>query len=397
MKKVALWLLAAAAFLLTACGKDEPQPLPPGPDVPDVFQLENAVVRSYLDFLEQLPYKDSDYSYSYIDDYYLLTTIYRKDRPLPARVSWQRGSGTQRLYIADNPDFTETLSYPVGALTESYEIYNLIPGRQYWWKVVSSASSNVVGEGTFRTEGRRRFLSIDNICNVRDLGGIPTADGSRRIKFGLLFRGGEMNGYHQDYEGRYTRLGESGKSEMLRFGIRADLDMRTASEALGITESPLGPEIDYIRFETANNYYYDKFWLADDYIRALQWTIDELRKGKPVFFHCIYGADRTGTMAFLMEALLGVNENHLAIDYELTSFSYGLESAPRRRGPRNELSVYRYRQMVEGLRSSVFEGSTLQQRVYNFFLNGYPYAPKKTVSISADDLDWFISTMLEEV
>ena len=394
MKKVALWLLAAAAFFAAACRKDGPEPMPPEPMVPEVFRLENATVKSYLDFLEKLPYKDSDYGYSYIDDYYRLTTAYRKDRPLPARVSWQRESGAQRLYVADNPEFAEALSYPVGALTESYEIYNLIPGRQYWWKVVCTVNSQLVGEGTFRTEGRRRFLSVDNICNVRDLGGIPTTDG-RHIKYGQLFRGGEMNGYHKDYDEKYCRLGAGGRADLLRAGIRADLDMRTASEAVEITESPLGPDISYVRFEEANTYFYDKFWLSDEYVRAMQWTIDELRKGNPVFFHCIYGADRTGTLAFLTEALLGVDENQLAIDYELTSFSYGLESAPRRRGPRNELSVYRYRQMVEGLWSSVFEGSTLQQRVYNFFLNGSPAAPKKTVSISADDLDWFISTMLE--
>ena len=76
------------------------------------------------------------------------------------------------------------------------------------------------------------------------------------------------------------------------------------------------------------------------YILAIQWLIDRLREGKPVYFHCIYGADRTGTLAFLLESLLGVGENELAKDYELTSFSYGLESAPRRRGPKNEVRAF---------------------------------------------------------
>ncbi len=137
------------------------------------------------------------------------------------------------------------------------------------------------------------------------------------------------------------------------------------------------------RFTTANQFYYDKCWNSDVYIDAFQWAIDELRKGKPVFFHCIFGADRTGTLAFLMEALLGVGENQLAIDYELTSFSYGLETPPRRRGPKNELSVYRYRQMLEGL---INGPGTIQYQVRTFLSN----------KISDADLDWFISSMLED-
>ena len=373
---------------VSSCTREEPpQPFPgPGPGQLEQVSLENLTVRAYLNFLDMLPYKDGDYSYSYIDDYYQLTTTYRKDRPRPVTIRWTRGGGGQRLLVADNAAFTDALVYPVGALAESYDIYNLIPGRQYWWKVQSADTGECFGEGSFLTTGRRRFLQVDNICNVRDLGGIPVSDGSRRIRYGLLFRGGEMNGYHRDYEDRYTRINASGISAMKQLGVGADLDLRTASEAVDISVSPLGEEVDYIRFEQANAYYYDKFWNSDEYIRAFQWMIDELRQGKPVFFHCIYGADRTGTLAFLIEALLGADENQLAIDYELTSFSFGLESPPRRRGPKNELSVYRYRQMMEGLLSARFSGASLQEKIRGFLSSGIP----------GEDLDWFASYMLED-
>ena len=87
-----------------------------------------------------------------------------------------------------------------------------------------------------------------------------------------------------------------------------------------------------------------------------------------------------------MEALLGVGENQLAIDYELTSFSYGLDTPPRRRGPKNELSVYRYRQMLEGLLSPQFSGASLQEKIRGW-LSG---------KIPEDDLNWFVSHMLED-
>jgi len=403
MRRFAVWLSVGLTLLAVSCRKEDPKQLvppdpPPGPGPEQTeFNLENPLVASYLDWLEKLPYRDGDYSYSNIDDFYLTATDYRKDRPFPATITWEKaaGGGTQRVVLADNPDFEDAAAVSISGSAIKYDIYNLIPGQEYWWKVTST-SGEVVGSGSFRTLGRKRFLSIDNVCNVRDLGGIPTADGTKRIKYGLLFRGGEMNGYHQDYDGVYTRMSASGKKAMLQAGIAADLDMRTAAEAQSITSSPLGEDIDYVRYETANQYYYDKFWTTDEYIRALQWTIDRLKESKPVYFHCIFGADRTGTFAFIIESLLGVSENQIAIDYELTSFSYGLESPPRRRGPKNELSVYRYRQMAEGLRTSVFTGTTWQEKIYNFCRNGYPHAPSNAARISAEDLDWFIDNLLEK-
>ena len=41
----------------------------------------------------------------------------------------------------------------------------------------------------------------------------------------------------------------------------------------------------------------------------------------PVYFHCNAGADRTGTLAFLIEGLLGVSYADTIRDFELTSFS----------------------------------------------------------------------------
>ena len=385
MKRRLLPAIAALAIAVCSCVPEDPfvPDTPPEPAAPAEYSLENLTVRAYLNFLERLPYRDGDYSYSYIDEYYQLTTSYRKDLPAPVSIQWETaaGGGSQRVYVADNPDYEDALTYSVSGSSTSYDIYNLIPGKHYYWKVTSTAGD--AGTGEFLTTGRRRFLKVDNVCNVRDLGGIPTADGTKRIKYGMIFRGGEMNGYHKDYEGRFCRIDKNGIQAMEKLGIKAILDLRTDSEAVDITVSPLGEGTDYIRFTTANQFYYDKCWNSDVYIDAFQWAIDELRKGKPVFFHCIFGADRTGTLAFLMEALLGVGENQLAIDYELTSFSYGLETPPRRRGPKNELSVYRYRQMLEGL---INGPGTIQYQVRTFL----------SKKISDADLDWFISNMLED-
>ena len=56
------------------------------------------------------------------------------------------------------------------------------------------------------------------------------------------------------------------------------------------------------------------------YFLAIRSIIGWLGEGRSVFFHCAGGADRTGSLAFLIEALLGVSESDLSKDYELTTF-----------------------------------------------------------------------------
>ena len=60
---------------------------------------------------------------------------------------------------------------------------------------------------------------------------------------------------------------------------------------------------------------------ANLYRQALRFIISHLSNNEVVYFHCIGGADRTGTLAFMIESLLGVSETDMDIDYELTSFN----------------------------------------------------------------------------
>lgn len=404
MKRV-FALFATGFLLIAACQKEEPS-LPPTPPSPQPVEdggeinVENPTVKSYLDLLEAYPYRDNDYSYTNIDGFWQVNTTYRKDRPAPATVIWERDPEciSQRVSVSDNPDFEGAFSQSAGTTESSFGICNMTPGGKYWWKIEAmypGGEWKTLKKGSFTATGRRRFLSIDNMCNVRDLGGIPTTDG-RVIKYGLIYRGGEMDGGRFDNDHMPCKISSNGIKAMKHAGIAAVLDLRTAAEALDDVHSPLGKDVDYIRFETANAYYYDKFWQTDVYIKAFQWAIDELRAGKPVYFHCIYGADRTGTLGFLIEALLGVSESNLAADYELTSFSYGLNDPPRRRGPKNSVSVYRYKEMLQGVKtSSSFSGNGIQERIRNFLLNGYPGSKGASAVISEADLDWFTDFMLE--
>ena len=377
-------LLSAAILLLPqSCKKDNPAPLPVMPErKAQTFNLENEVVARYMDQVYSSPYKDNDYSYTYIESYYQTNTSYRKDRPAAVSLSWNRASGAtyQTVTISSDELFTSpSYSCSIPITSNKTEIYNLIPGRKYYYKVEADTPDGKKIEDSFHfyTTGRRRMLNIDGIFNVRDLGGIKTADGTKRIRYGWIFRGGRMN--YND-----IAITEEGKKAMRQAGIAADLDLRKDDESGKITSSPLGSGIQYKRFPTSSKGYYEKIRTADGKvnIQEMQWLIDQLKASRPVYFHCAVGADRTGTLGFLIESLLGVSELDMSIDYELTSFS-AAGYRPRKK------AKYDYPGMVAAMKT--VSGSSLQEKCYSYFLNGIG-----GVKISKDDLDWFIGFMLED-
>jgi hypothetical protein len=79
------------------------------------------------------------------------------------------------------------------------------------------------------------------------------------------------------------------------------------------------------------------------------------KENYPIYFHCWGGADRTGTIAFLIGALLGEKIEPLLDDYEITSLSiWGIRS-------RNMPSFQKFFSMLNG-----FEGKNLQEKTANY-------------------------------
>ena len=78
----------------------------------------------------------------------------------------------------------------------------------------------------------------------------------------------------------------------------------------------------------------------------------------PTYIHCAGGADRTGSLIYILEALCGVDEADMDIDYELTSFAtiFGL----RDRNVTLTISFKRFKDCF-----SVYPGSTVSERVAN--------------------------------
>jgi protein-tyrosine phosphatase len=229
---------------------------------------------------------------------------------------------------------------------------NLEVGQTYHWRVWSNvkctravscgstlSSPCTCGHGkvacassvaTFTTDGQPpRWIALEGrVKNVRDIGGWRTHDG-RRVKQGMAFRGQALNDDSVDGEtaGRNRLTVEDVRYLRDTLKIRTDLDLRTPSEVAGMTKSPIGDGIRFIRHPSPA--YAGLFskdgkgsGLADEGKKtmAANFRIFCDKKNYPIFFHCIGGTDRTGSLAYVLNAVLGVDRHDLEVDWESTLY-----------------------------------------------------------------------------
>lgn len=166
-----------------------------------------------------------------------------------------------------------------------------------------------------------RWIHVPGARNVRDIGGWTG------LREGRVFRGTELNavGDHK------LQIGSAGKKILLKeLGIKTDLDFRALdakSRGDCVTNSALGAGVRLV--DAVIRPYTRMYDQTNEYAAVLRVFADE--KNYPVYMHCWGGADRTGTVAFILEGLCGVSETDLAIDYELTSFTmFGLRTRVNR-------------------------------------------------------------------
>ena len=291
-------------------------------------------------YLKNVTYNPSDYAVSQIPEY--VTTV-SANRPVGVDIV-MKSAGT--LTIVDG--YTgNSVSQPVsaGAIT----IYNCTPGSISTFALL--VDGKVIQQGVIKPTGACRMIHLLNVGNVRDLGGWDCDGGM--VKYGLLFRGGEMYGYLTD-DGRQQAI------DML--GILKEIDLRFASELNGRTESGFGPTVDMLWVDmTWNDLSYQK---SSGNIKAIfDPLFDYVIANKPTYFHCSAGADRTGVVALLCEAILGVSQSDCDKDYELSSFNSGVSTDAEARR-RNETPWTREINYL-----NAYPGATFRDKVVNFMVS----------------------------
>ena len=287
-----------------------------------VFSALNSSASGYL--TDSANYSANDYTTTVASNYSSTST--RHD--LPETSSINLPSGSAYVYLCDSVT-GKTQRTQAGS---TYTVKNLIPNRTYFI-IVTDSSGNMLKAYRYKATGALRMINANaatglGTFNIRDIGGWSCDGGT--LGYGKIFRGCQLNSIYTS-----ATLSEEEKAvfkELL--GIRVDIDLRSASETAGqdrtigtdddFTESALGADVDYLHCPVSP--YATGVKLSDatqtNYYKTLIKRIaTEAALGKPIYIHCVEGADRTGTLVALIEALCGVSQTDIDRDYELTSLA----------------------------------------------------------------------------
>ena len=289
--------------------------------------------------------------------------------------------------FSENADFSN--SFTVKAKFTDIENTILIPGKTYYWKATGAWSDEVLGGGKIHVKDAPvRWITIDGVGNVRDMGGWKTTSG-QKVKYGMLYRGR-----------RLEDVTETGIATIKQLGLKTELDIRYSSQKF---QTP-GTGMNYEFIESPGQYQNVMTESPEafkaSYKRVFELLADE--SNYPFYAHCNAGADRTGTYAFIVNGVLGVSYEDLTRDFELTSFSgskrWRADDAQDKDGQMNYLDMANtktegnmvawgklYNEMME---YGAKNGCTTLQQSIEYWLTSYIGVPKAHI-------DSFKSIVLE--
>jgi protein-tyrosine phosphatase len=179
---------------------------------------------------------------------------------------------------------------------------------------------------------RNRKLEWDGCQNVRDLGGLSTRDG-RKTRWGAVVRSGDP-----------SKLTASGWASLYAHGIRTIVSLQTdgiPENTLDAVPRPSDLATVRVAIEDISDTEFVQQWVDSNLWCTPLYYQDALRRwperhaaamiaiaqAKPggVLIHCRRGNDRTGIIAMLLLALVGVAPDDITKDYELSPDPYRTE------------------------------------------------------------------------
>ncbi|OEJ97573.1 tyrosine-protein phosphatase [Streptomyces thermolilacinus] len=172
-----------------------------------------------------------------------------------------------------------------------------------------------------------RHLVFQRLHKFRDLGGYA-AGGGLAVRWGRLYRSDSLGKLRDDDWDRFLAL-----------GVRTVVDLRYPWEIEWRGRIPQHPSFAYLNLSVEHRPYDQARlgpevavgpYLAERYLEVAQDGVVELRRALeviadddsgPLVFHCASGKDRTGLLAALVLALLGVDDDTIVADFELTELA----------------------------------------------------------------------------
>lgn len=324
MKKKNCLVLILSALLLSSCGNNVPSSSFEGSD----SSSTSTTIENSIEILSPLNGREIDLLYSQARSYlnsenkasYLkaATQISKGDHVTPLNLKWKVTSNSSAKYtleIAKDAEFKDIYKTFTGLRksVSSLPVYNLAPGK-YFYRIkgdnmTSSTDSFII------TDQVHTIYTNDRICNMRDLGGWKIGE-NKRVRYDYLYR-----------SCNWSSVDKTSESQLKALGMRTELDIRYSSSSKSYAKSE--HPIDGINYVNLGMGQYDailpnsgKYYGTAHANFKNMFELLAKKESYPLTFHCTYGADRTGTLAFLINGLLGVSYEDLCSDFELTTF-YG--------------------------------------------------------------------------
>ncbi len=231
--------------------------------------------------------------------------------PLPVRFRW-KAAGRAVLAISENADLSKANVYTG---INDCRVYNLLPGKRYYFQIQCGEFVSEIRSFSIALE-LPRVINLPNVTNVRDCGGWQLNSG-KRYKFNMLYRGAQFEPWTVLPHG--CGINAEGEKLLKALKIKTELDLRADGADFFQSSSMLYCKIPSTAYAT---------WQEEGIFSAE--AMEQIRKifilladklVYPVYFHCQGGGDRTGTLAFLLGAMLGMSYDDLLTDYEFSNLS----------------------------------------------------------------------------
>lgn len=301
--------------------------------------------------------------------------------PREVMLAWQADQPGRGFFVtlSTSPDFAPGTCLFFTTGDSSLKVDNLLIAKTYYWKVSDGFVDSEVG--SFQTaDTAPRLLRIPDVENARDLGGRIGFYG-RRVRQNMIVRSAGINHdaeliYYSEEEvgagkkvvkrdadgkpwfmcGR-DKLTDEGRYFLIDgLRVRSDLDLRNADECLGMIFSPLGPRIPWNHISSGAYRDIADKKAKEAFAKAFRLFLD---KGNyPMILHGSAGQDRVGTLACILNGLLGVSENELYLDWEVSAFW-------------NKSTSFNHASLFDKLIQvfAEYDGETLNERIENFVLS----------------------------
>jgi protein-tyrosine phosphatase len=280
-------------------------------------------------------------------------------RPFMFEYILEKDSGI--LLLSDDASLANAQEFHLDKEKTSVSIDNLKTNTTYYYQVEVAGKQY---SGSFQTAASNRFISVPGTENLRDIGGYKTLDG-KTVKQGLLIRGCELDGLqNEDYLVSPQDIADMQET----FGFVYDLDLRSPDIIEGEYQSVLGEQVRH-KFYDAPSY---AQIFRPEYLDSVREIFADLAdpNNYPMYLHCTWGRDRTGTIVLLLQGLLNVSEEDILQEYRLTGFvKASIASSNKMDSLLMQLNTYK--------------GDTLQEKIIDYLTSTVGVTPEEIASIQS--------------